>query len=74
MMRGYMGIVRNRYGVYEARKKVPKRLSTIRASFSSDEGLTTRWALEGSRLTYGVQENLANRSARTQGEGVERVP
>jgi hypothetical protein len=26
MMRVFMGIVRNRHGVYEARKKVPKRL------------------------------------------------
>ena len=26
MMRAFMGIVRNRHGVYEARKKVPKRL------------------------------------------------
>jgi hypothetical protein len=26
MMRGYMGIVRNRHGMYQARNKVPKRL------------------------------------------------
>jgi hypothetical protein len=26
MMRAIMGIVKNRHGVYEARKKVPKRL------------------------------------------------
>jgi integrase len=32
MMRGYMGIVRNRYGVHEARKKVPKRLMEATAT------------------------------------------
>jgi hypothetical protein len=31
-MGGYMGIVRNRYGVHEARKKVPKRLEVLGAS------------------------------------------
>jgi hypothetical protein len=32
MMRGYMGIVRNRYGVHEARKKVPKHLMEATAT------------------------------------------
>jgi hypothetical protein len=31
MMRAIMGIVKNRHGTYEARKKVPKRLEHVTA-------------------------------------------
>jgi len=55
-----MGIVRNRYGVYEARKKVPKRLEEATATVPRRIEATQSLAQEvirGDRRTFAKRKS-----------------